>query len=408
MTRITNVTVELNVDEDVREITQNVFLINIKDSILNGDLQWEMKLRGDTINSDEALLLRSNPFLLRLSHTQDGDEQSTGWLTLVLDKSCLYTEGGMPILHMMGRNRSLELMQKARFRAFKTQNVVEIMGAIAKEYRLNLITSGFSQTLPATLKYQLGDTDWKFLALLRNDIAATSGQRKAWLRLEGNNLHLFTLNYSQPTVRTFGIGTDDDRLGRVSVHYFGREIDRLGGSSLRMLGFDLENKEFIDILANDPALPHLAGKLPRPFGAGEMVFATTGQSTKAVTDTALLSWSEKTSKYFGLNARVVADLTLQPGQIVEFAIADAEGNESSFGGKYPVYEVAHHYQTVKMNDGSKPSTLETHLSCFRRTSFFGSIDASGANLSRGVSVDTYGVNKPVHQKETIVTAEELP
>ncbi len=410
MPRVANVSIELAKSYPVKEtpldITDKVYAFSVHESLLTGDLTWSIEILAESINSEEELIFGGGNLSLRISQVQDNIEQSTGWRMITIREASLFYYGETPVIKIEGNGLSNLLKQKVRWRSFVRVPVESVFREIANRYGLTLKVS---PTNRIGTWYQLGVDDWTFLNEVIKEVTASTGQRALWVRMHNNTINIQAIEYSNPVSRSFGIGSQDDRVEEIKFKFYGREIDYLGGSLLQVLGFDIKNKQSISVIPSPTVLPVLAGKMPRKYGSGSRREFSTLQSPIEVTSSAINKWTERTSRYFAFHANMVGDMSLQVGSIIDIKAVDSDGSTSSMNGKYPVYETLHQYETGKeTGEGFVPPSMTTFIGGYRRTFHYGNDPAQGANFSRVISQDQYISDGGVIKEEPVeLESEEL-
>jgi len=406
MGKVTTTKIEIRQGATTLDLTEKVTALTIKDSLLTGTMDWKLELQAKKLNDEEDFMFETGTRELRFSFTRDKKEISTGWKLVTINKSSLFYTGSLPLIKVWGSTLASEMREVARWRSFIGADVAEILGEIAHKYGLKTKTD---VTTRGTW-YQLGEDDWTFLRRICQEIVSPSGHRAVWLYVDNKTLSLEPLQFSKPAVRSFGIGTSDDRLDSVEFRAYGREIDFLGGASAVLKGFDIQNKRFLEVSIGDSVIPNLAGRLPRPFTSGRRFFIYSGQDNASLIEEGLAHWVMTTSRYFSFQGSLSGDMTLKPGDIVDLKIIDPDKTTSVLNGKYPVYEVVHTYRTVPVQGAGGAQTsepLNTMIGGFRRTFNYGANKAGGANLSRLTSIDKYTSQNPVDPDRLTLVAQRL-
>jgi hypothetical protein len=412
MPKISDVSVELAKTFPVKEgsainITARVYSLSLQDSLLFGDIRWRMELLGTQVNSEEETIFGGGNLALRLSQNRDGVEQTTGWRLVTIRNSGLYYQGSTPLFFIEGEGMSSLMKQKDRWRAFKDETANTVFDRIANEY--GLIPDIAPITTLGTW-YQLGETDWDFLQSVKKEIVSATGQQAMYLQVHNKALRLKAIKFDQPVVRSYGIGTIDDRAEEIEFKSNSRLIDRAGGSLLRVVGFDIDNKRAISIVPPTSVLPSLAGKLSLPYGSGVKRKMSTLQNSADVTSEAINMWTDQASKYFSCNVSGIGDVNLKVGDIMNVQAVDPSGETSAMNGKYPIYEVIHKYNAVNRMVGNQvveEAGITSHIGGYRRSFHYGNEVVDGANRSKVVSRDNYLRDTPSREDPVELVVLEL-
>lgn len=390
------------------DITAQVNFVEIKDSLITGEFTWVIEILANQINSEEETFFDNGFLALRLSQNRGDIEQTTGWRTGLVESADVYYRGETPIVHIRGRGLSLKLQEHTRWRSFIKKPISSVLHTILDPYGINFRIPAIPQR---GTWYQLGMTDWDFLHYLTTELLAGTGQRAIWLQLFNNTLILRTLDYGAPISRSYGIGGRDDRTVEIKFTHFGRQVDYQGGGEYHLYGFDIQDKRTIIGIPSPSLLPALADRIVRPYAGSRRYFCTTLQDQLAVNRAAMARWTKITSKYFGFQAALVGDPGLTLGDIVYVQAVDVDGEVSSMGGKYPVYEIIHRYQPgyrLAQNQMSGPD-MTTFIAGYRRACQFGDDAAEGAARLTTVNFDSYLDEDADIQGEPVeMASEELP
>jgi len=363
-------------------LTDWVHTMSWQESLLTGDLMLNLSFLSTSLNRDEDLVFANTLKAIRVSQVRNGIAQSTGWRPIFTRKAQLYYDGSSPAISIVAYGLSSLMQDLARWRAFVNVPAVNIFTTIAQEYGFTL---NATQDIPGEYTwYCLGETDWDFLRSVVGTMDATARKQAVFVMLFGRTLQIKPIDYGQPVVRKFGVGYDD-RAEEIEYKYHGIDVDAQGGDRLITSRFDIATKTAFTEEPETTALPVLAGKLPRSYGTSSRYRLSTRGDTTA-------RWGQIADKYFSCLARMVGDVSLSPGQIVSVHAKDPDETESSYNGKYAVYEVLHEYRARYTDDGvdyRPPHQLMTYLGGFRRTFQYGDIDAEGTKQTQVISVDGY-------------------
>lgn len=365
--KIRNIKADPSTAVDVTYKTRNFWY---RESLLTGLVDWQLTLNADFLPSEEEFIYGKGARAIRLSLNRDGIEQTNGWKLVTVKGSSLTYEGSRPVVKIVGGSLAEQLRRPIKWRSFSSVPATSVLLRIADENGFILRNTPIPKT---GTWYQLGTDDWSFLQYFIREVGAGSSTRKLWAFVNNQYLDVKAIDYSRPVVKSIGIGSDDDLAREVCFRYHGSETDYAGGSALNIRGFDIANKRYISASPPDNSIPSLAGRLPVAYASSRRRFFSTLQSADLLLDEATAKWAEETTKYFSVQVKMLGDLSVELGKLIEVKVIDPDGKASAMNGKYPVFEI---FQQLEEGD------LTTHVGGFRRTLHFGDISTSGANFSK--------------------------
>jgi len=392
--------VEMRLGGELYPITPFLSGFTWTESLIRGGWFWSLDFAADAWAEWTPLLLgRSRTGLqFRMATQEDGEHISTEWRSAYVDNSRTMFRGTTMLGHIEGADRRLELEQVHRIRAFSELTTAEIVRAIGLEHGMEVIAEATSERRIRTLQIQ--ETDWAFLRRLALEEASQSGRGDLYLWIDENELHLGAPVLQKASDRKHDMDRVENRVDRLILSYAGRGIDRMGGATLRAIGFDFDTKRGISYdvdLGASQTHPSLAGRVPRAQSDGLRVAPVSCARPGRVEAAARGRWGKLAPRYFGLRVDTRPDLTLHPGRILEMQASLGEDQETPFMGRFVVLEVQH-----AMVRGS----ITTTAVCYRREAFIGEEEPSGSKAENVQTRDPYIFGSPTTQR-VIVTAEEL-
>jgi len=400
MTSTTYNSVEMRVGQESFDITPLVDEFVWSDSLLRGGFTWSLRLKTNAWNEWWDLMLgREKPvvrFRLKTENREQRGESSTPWKRAVTDWSrAAFSSASSMQIGVHGADRRLELMQKPHLRTFKQASVSDVTTRIAV---LNGLTPNTVATRGKRDRWQFREDDWSFLQRSVRGAAAVEGRGDVFLYMDEDALRLVVIQTQQSSVRRHNTTTVDNRLYDYVVQYHGRQIDRMGGASLRGVGFDFDFKTGIVFDVNAAATasyPALAKRVPRRLADGQRTVAVFEDRVSMVESAVHSRWADLGPRYFSLRGETRPDMTIKPNSVIEVVVSDGPARESVFQGRYPCLEVVH-----RLTSGN----LETTVVGYRREAWEGAEQPAGAAAHTVKTQDRF----PAEKTTTIVTATVLP
>jgi hypothetical protein len=379
------------------DISEYVQGIEWHESLITGTMSIRLELLPKTINELEDLCYSDTTRAIRMTTTKDGVEKSTDWRMFKVENAGLYYRGSAPVVKLEVISLVDNLKETDRWCAYTEENVSTILAKIAQRNNL-VFDQERAQLSQKGTWFQCGETDWHFIQRIRHQILTTNTQKNVWFYVENQKLITKTIEYSDPAVRNYGIGSGDDRLEDINFRFNGSAEDN-GACTLSVIGFDLETKQTVLYTVPDSAVPTLSGRLPREYGSSRKHIVTTDYEIT----TATAKWIEETSKYFSFNISLPGDVGIGLCDIISVSAVDPDGKESACNGRYPVYEILHIYSA---NPGENYG-LSTYIGGFRKSFNFGNIFATGSNLSGITNIDAYDITNNTENAYSVLTAISL-
>lgn len=392
------------------EITDRVIAYCSKQSLFMGRMKWRMVLQSVTVNSEEDLMFDQGVRQIKITQERDGVEQSTGWITIVVEKSMFQYNGGKPYVIVEGSDRSVFLRSgNDLWNAYINRTASDVFSEIALRNRL---VPSVKQTAGVGTWYQTGESDWELAKQLRAESITAEGQRNAYFYIENEVLRYGNIDYAKPAVRRYVLGSGDDRVEGINYSANIKEAEYDGSNFLTTSNFDVMSKQYNTIPSFDSNVPSLGNTLPNVFGSSKKYQTIPQQNFNDLFSIANRSWMEKTLQNFSCVLEVIGDVALRLGDIVEAGIVGPNGGLSSFNGRYPIFEIKQEYYTYGLlqkvvDDLKQKDGLSTKILCYRRTFNYGSIAATGANYSSVNTIDDYSVDNIPKENATIITARPL-
>lgn len=391
--------IEMRVEGTARDITPFVRRFRWTESLIAGGWSWSMSFATEQWPEWDTLLVgRERPTVhFRLKSQEAGDEFSTEWKRAYVEDSREAFRGATMLANVRGGDKRLEMRQKARTRTHRDASVADVCRRIAAEYDL---TPDVDDTTARRDRFQLREDDWGFMRRLLSETSLASGRGDAFLWLDETTLRLHAPELAALSARRHDLAEVENRVDRVSIGYAGRRVDRLGGASQRVVGFDLAKKAplVFDLGAEEAqTMPALARRVPRDPADGLRVYALAEEGSAFVEGACRGQWGRVAPRYFAMRLDTRPDLSLRPGAIIEVQANLDLRRESPFFGRFAVLEVQQHVEK---------SALRTVAICYRREAFEGEVEPTGASAASGGSRDRYRVGAP-ERTRTVVRAEVL-
>lgn len=389
---------------EARDITPLVRSFVWTESMIEGGFTWEMQVSTDGWNEwNDIVLGRTNP-QIRLKFQSDRDI-STPWRTAVVDSSRMSYRSTSFTFRVVGADRRLDMMQRDRTRAWLGRTATDIVREIGQEYGFDVLAQ---RTAYSTDRYQCRESDWSFIAKLARNSASAAGRGDMYLWLDDDKLFFQAPQTQRPSDRRHAMQEVENRVDRVVLAYHGREVDRQGGATLRVMSYDVDSKEERTFLLDREASqthPALARRVPRAQDDGLRVIAGTGSEPESVEESARAQWGRFAPRYFSLRIDTRPDLTLKPGMIVEVQGALDRGKETPFLGRFVVLEVTHKLTTGPADD-RHTGGLITSAICYRREAYIGDDEPTGSSAVSVPTRDRYQYGQE-QTPSTVLVAEVL-
>jgi hypothetical protein len=389
----------MRVEGVARDITPFVRRFRWTESLIAGGWSWSMSLSTEQWPEwNELLVGRERPTVhFRLKNQEELNEFSTEWKRAYVEDSRAAFRGASMLAQVRGGDKRLEMRQRARTRTFREATTADVCRRIAGEYDL---VPNMDDTTARRDRYQLREDDWGFMRRLLAESALGSGRGDVFLWLDEATLRLHAPEMAALSARRHDLAEVENRVDRVTVGYHGRRVDRLGGASQRVVGFDLSRKDALvfDLDAGQAqALPSLAKRVPRDPDDGLRVYALAEEGSPFVEEAARARWGRVAPRYFSLRLDTRPDLALRPGSVIEVQANLDLRRESPFFGRFVVLEVQHSVER---------SAIRSTAICYRREAFEGEVEPTGASVTAGGTRDRYRVGQP-ERSRTIVRAEVI-
>lgn len=392
----------MRVDNQATEISPLVEEFLWTESLLDGGWSWSMRLKTPVWQEWWDLMLgrRQPTVMFRLKQQEQGVETTTAWKQAITDWSkAAFSPDPTMHLEIHGADRRLDLLQQAHTRTFRNASVASVVRRIGLDYGLQ--TGDVVSTLGERTRWQIMEDDWTFLRRLLRTAATVDGRGDVFLYMEEDNLRLVTVQSQGASVRRHDTASVENRLNGYVVQYHGRKIDRMGGATLRGVGFDFSSKQGISVAADaltSSAYPALSKRVPRSQDGGSREMPVI-ESSRALVGAAVQSvWGELAQRYFSMRTHTRPDLALKPNAVVEVIATDDPRRESVVQGRYALLEVQHRYR-----DGA----VSTTAVAYRREAWEGEDQPTGASADTVRSRDRYqGDGKAAPR--TVIVAQVLP
>jgi len=392
--------IEIRINNEAREITPLLDEFVWTDSLLRGGFTWALKLKTNYWTEWWNLMLgREKPEVrFRLKQQEQGVESTTEWRRAYTDwsKAKFSAEPTMRC-EVHGADKRLDLMQRSRLRAFKDAKVSDVVARVAGDHGLTVdavITKG------TRTRRQLREDDWSFLRRLTRAAATQDGRGDLFLYMDEGTLRLVSVQSQASSVRRHDTLSIENRLNDYVVQYHGRQVDRLGGATLRGVGFDYGAKAGIvfDVdAAAASAHQALSKRVPRRQADGLRSMPVIEDDQAVVEETTRSLWGDLGPRYFSLRVNTRPDVVLRPNAVIEIVAADDPNRQSVFQGRYLLLEVVHHY---------KAGTLSTTAVGFRREAWEGEDQPTGAVADNVRTRDRFRGDSAATQT-AVIKVEEL-
>lgn len=392
-------TLELRQGDAATDITKVVKRFRWTESLIGGGFSWDFTFQSELWEDWTDLLLgkAGSSFYFRLTSQEGETGVATEWRRALIESSRAAFRGAALEGYVSGADKRLDVQQSARTRAWPASTVAEIARTIAGEYDLS---PDVEATLGRRDRWQLGEDDWTFLSRLVAEAATESGRGDVFLSVSEDRLVLGSPDLAVPSDRRHDLSQQETRVNRVVVSYAGRQVDRLGGASLRAVGYDLDANKALVFTVDGAAVstqPALGKRVPRPQDGDLRTVPVMEEGIDLVEARARAWWGKLAPRYFSLRLDTRPDLLLRPGSLIECQVNLDESRQTPLLGRFVVLEVEH-----TLTGGA----LETTVVCFRREAFEGEDDATGASVSSGSTRDRYLLGE-ADAPRTILTAEVL-
>ena len=391
--------VEARINGQSTDITPFVSRFIWVESMIRGGFFWEIQFTSNVWSDWNSILLgKANPHVeFRLKSLEDGNESTTEWRRAITDSSEMMFRGETLFGKVLGGDRRLALRQKHLTRAWPQRTVSEIAQIIAADYDM---TPRVDDTSLRTDWFQTNETDWEFLQRLVYESSNAGGRGDLFLWVDEDILHIHAPVLQDASARRHDMSIVEGRVDNVLLSYFGRQVDRIGGATLKTIGYDFRAKKGLTFTLGSVQAqvhPALAGRVPRAQADGVRVMPVPADSQAEVEANARGRWSRYAPRYFAMRCETRPDLTLQVGSTYEMQASIGENQETPFLGRFLLLEVEHEFVQ---------GSIKTSAVCFRREAAEGEEEPTGQNAENASTRDHYrfGVeNVP----NTIVIAEVL-
>lgn len=370
----------LQTESGIEDLTAYVSRFVFKSSLLLGRTVWSMKFASPLWDFWQQFMVgKGLTFNVKLQASRNDTESESPWLALAVDQSKAMLRPGKIYGTVSGGGGELQMMVQAKRKAYFNQTPTSVIQQIATSYALNPSVDATSLTKNW---YQANKSDWEFLQeIMDYFIPSTTNRGDAFLNVEGMNLTVKPIEFAKPAVRKYDFSSgDDDRVVKVGVRYYGGQVDRKGGIVTEVRGFD-ETKGLPVTWTVSPATssqPALASKLPKRITTNNRVVLDPHPSLDFIKARALREQARNGTRNFGIAIKVINDLTINLRDMIEISAADDDGVESPYRGRYGVYEYTFDYRR---------GGVDTTVVGFRKESYEGEQQATGADLSRSSGTD---------------------
>lgn len=391
--------IEMRVGSDARDITPFVRRFVWVDSLIRGGLSWEIDFVANVWGEWSDLLLgRGAPPRFRLKSREGDVDTTTEWRTAITDSSSMMFRGESLLGTIRGGDRRLELRQYQKTRAWPQRTTTELVRAIAAEYGM---TARAEDTPLRTDWYQTRESDWEFLQRAVYESANIGGRGDLYLWVDDDTLNLKAPLMQDASARRHDMSVVENRVDSMVLSYNGRQVDRAGGATLQVVGYDLDAKAAVPYTLGEQQAqthPALAGRVPRAQDGGLRVIPTTHETAAGVEGVARGRWARYAPRYFGIRIDSRPDVTLRPGSMIEVQASLGEHQETPFLGRFLILEVEHTMERA---------AITTSAVCYRREAFVGEEAPSGVSAENVKSKDRYRYGQ-VNPPRTVRVAEVLP
>jgi len=391
----------MRINNETREITPFLEEFVWTESLIRGGFTWALRLKANVWHEWWDLILgRERPTIrFRLKAQEQGQESTTEWKRAVTDwtKASFSAEPTM-MAEVHGSDRRLDLLQKPRLRTFPNALVSDVVAAIAQGSGLQ---SDVVATTGARTRWQIREDDWSFMRRLTQDAAATDGRGDVFLYMDEDTVRLVVVQAQQPSIRRHDTAAVENRLNNYVVQYHGRQIDRLGGATLRGVGFDYGTKAGLVFDVDNVtarAHPALSRRVPRRQADGVRHVSVIEDQRPLVEAATRGRWGALGPRYFSLLIHTRPDVTLKPNSVIEIVASDDPDRESVLQGRYLLLEVSHRYHK---------GSISTKAVGFRREAWEGDDQPTGTAADNVRTRDQFqGERLP--DPATVIMVEELP
>ena len=391
--------VEFRIGNEARDISPFTKRFLWVESLIRGGFFWEVAFVANAWQEWTQLLLgRERPAVqFRLKSQEEGEEVSSEWRTALTDTSRMMFRGEGLIATVMGGDRRLDMRQEHKTRAWENLSVSQIVRVVASEYDL---VPRVDETGVVDSFYQVNETDWEFLQRITYESASESGRGDLFLWVDEDTLNMRAPVLQSASARRHDMSLVENRVDRVMLSYMGRQVDRFGGATLEVVGFDFLTKQAITYTldgAQAQTHPALDDRVPREQSAGIRLMPVPECNPLAVEGRARGRWGRFSPRYFGLRVDGRPDVILRPGTILEMQASLDENRDTPFLGRFLVVEVQHLYES---------GSILTTAVCYRREAAAGEEQATGSNAANLRTRDSYAFGRQ-NNTRTIVSAEVI-
>jgi hypothetical protein len=384
-------------DSQALDVTSFARRFTWRESMLSGGFSWTIHLTTDAWREWSDVVLGRTTIGLRLK-TQEGDIQaSTDWRTAYIDRSSAAFRSTTATYQIDGADVRLDLMQKARTRAWASRAVSDIVQQIAGEYGLDATVE---RTTSRRDRWQCRETDWDFMRRLAAEAASESGRGDCYVWHDGKNLRFDAPHTQARSDRRHVLAEVENRVDRTVVSYQGREVDRMGGATLIGVGYDMEAggaKVFTLNADKASAHPALGHAVPRVQADGLCVVELPEAQDGTVEELVRGRWGKAASRYFALRLDARPDLALRPGMIVDVQGDLSATQQTPLLGRFAVLEVQHTLVA---------GALTTTVAGYRREAGEGDEEPTGAAAANVGTRDRYRFGAE-QRPRTVIVAEVI-
>lgn len=367
--------------DGVEDMTPYVSRFVYRSSLLLGRTLWSMEFDSPIWDFWKDMM-QGNPVVfdakIQTSRTPNNREESP-WLTLKVDQAKARIKTGSIAGTMVGGGNELAMMVEAKRRAFMQLPISSVIQQIASLYGLTPVVDASSLVSDW---YQTNQSDWDFLQeLMAYYIPSASNRGDAYLNVEGTNLTVKAIEYANPAVRLYDLTSgEDDRPIQVDAQYYGGQVDRRGGIVTEVRGFDKATGLPVTwtVSPATSSQPALAPKLPKSITNRKQVVIDPHSSLDFIKARALREQARHGTRYYGIAIQLIDDLTIRLRDMIEISMADDEGEESPYHGRYGVHEYTFDYNK---------SGVTVNVIGYRKEAYEGEQVAIGADLSRSTGTD---------------------
>ena len=389
------------------DITNKVLSLTLQESLLIGGIVLNLELLSNNIQEYEPLIYETGIRAIRIALEKEGKKFTTGWKLFYCDQAELYYAENTPVVKIHGMGAFGELDRIEKTRVFFNTRVEVMLRTIAEEHKLNLNTISMKNI---GTWYQTKETDWQFLNRIKYEFSPDSAYQNVYLFTDNQDFMVVSINFAAHIIKKFGLGTSDDRIENLKFTLNANAMEKMGGDTLTMRGFDLLQKEIIIIQPTDDLAPVLAKSLAKTIDNSHRIFCSPLQNRELLDKKIKTYWLDTTQKYFGAQLLVLNDVSLRPGNMIEVSAITTDTKSSSMNGKYPIFDIVYTYRAKQSLAGGTieyPDNLVVHIGCFRRTSNLGEARATGQNFSLVQGDDAYLQTKELTPKTATIFAQEL-